>query len=227
MTPTAAQQLLRQEFAATLRVLGRMGFEMGSAGHVTVADPLRTDRFWANPFGVPFAETEADDIVLVDLSGEVVFGVHDCKAAATQTPIYAVRPDVRAAVHVHGIHTMAFSNLGIPFRALTTESAEIVDLQQLQAQGQSSAEVLAGTEKKIALQRFHGCTTVGATIAEAAFYTMAVERAAYTELTLGTRPGIEDVPSDIVEAWRITPQLADGDFRQEMNREMRAMGATR
>lgn len=217
------QQRIRLEFAATLRVLAAAGFEMGSAGHVTVRDPLGADQFWANPFGVPFAETTPEDIVLVDLAGDVVTGAHDCNAAVTQTPIYAVRPDVQAAVHVHGLNTMAFSNLGVQLRPLTVESAEISRLQTLQAQEQSAADVLAGTHAKIALQRFHGCTTVGATLAEAAFYTMAVERAAYTELMLAEREQVTLMPEEIVEDWQITPELADGDFRQEMERVIRAM----
>ncbi len=222
MELSSEQRAICIDFAATLRVLGRAGFEMGSAGHITVADPDRADRFWANPFGVPFAQTRPDDIVLVDPQGEVVYGKHGCKGAQTQTAIYAARPDIRAVVHVHGLHALAWSNLGRRFRALTTESAEVYGLQGVNAEeGTPLAEGFAAPGVKILINRFHGCTTAGATLAEAAFYTMAAERAARVELLLGRIDGVESVPDHVISKWAIPSTLADGDFRQEIEREIR------
>lgn len=216
------QRVICEEFAATLRILGRAGFEMGSAGHITVADPERSDRFWANPFGVPFVETRPEDIVLVDLEGDVVYGKHGCKGARSQTAIYAARPDVRAVVHVHGLNALAWSNLGKPFRALTTESAEVHGLQEVSAsEGAPLVDGFADPRVKILFSRFHGCTTAGATLAEAAFYTLAVDRATRVELLLANVAGVNSVPDEVIAKWAIPPALADGDFRQEIDREIR------
>lgn len=228
MNLTDAQRRIRLEFAATLRVLGRFGLEVGSAGHLTVADPEADDRFWSNPFGVPFADTLPEDIVLVDPAGAVVFGDHACNAAWTQTPVYPLRPDIRAMVHVHGPHTMAFSNLGRRFRALTNDSAEIAHLQLVQpGAGYDLASGFGGGSAKIVLSRYHGSATAGETLAEAAFYTVAVERAARTELMLAGVPGVEEMRADLVARLAIRKELADGDFRQEIEREIRVSGLDR
>lgn len=222
MRLTEEQRRIRVEFAATLRVLGRFGFEVGSAGHLTVVDPEAPDRFWSNPFGVPFADTLPEDIVLVDPEGAVVYGDHPCNAAWTQTPVYPVRPDIRAIVHVHGPHTMAWSNLGRPFRALTNDSAEIVHLQTVQPEaGYDLAAGFGGSSAKIVISRYHGCATAGETLAEAAFYTVAVERAVRTELMLSGVPGVDVMPDEVIARLAIPQKLADGDFRQEIEREIR------
>src|SRR5690606_8157040 len=88
------QWAIRTELAATLRVFSRRGFEVGSAGHVTVRDPRLEDHYWANPFAIPFALTKASDIVLVNGAGEVVTGEHDSRGFQGHIPVHRQHPEL-------------------------------------------------------------------------------------------------------------------------------------
>lgn len=41
----------KQRLAGALRLFGRLGYEEGVSGHLTVRDPEYDDCYWANPFG--------------------------------------------------------------------------------------------------------------------------------------------------------------------------------
>lgn len=46
---------VKQHMAACFRYWGKMGFGEGTAGHITVRDPVLTDHYWMNPFGMHFS----------------------------------------------------------------------------------------------------------------------------------------------------------------------------
>ncbi|MFE2342005.1 class II aldolase/adducin family protein, partial [Streptomyces sp. NPDC059431] len=52
---TAAEERAhrKERLAGVLRLLGRLGYEDGVGGHVTVRDPEFDDCYWVNPFGRP------------------------------------------------------------------------------------------------------------------------------------------------------------------------------
>lgn len=46
---------VKQHMAGCFRYWGKMGFGEGTAGHITVRDPVLTDHYWMNPFGMHFS----------------------------------------------------------------------------------------------------------------------------------------------------------------------------
>src|SRR4051812_41889783 len=64
----------RQRLAAAFRVFARYGLDEGVAGHITARDPEHPDRFWVNPFAVPFSRIKVSDLLLVDHDGTVLEG---------------------------------------------------------------------------------------------------------------------------------------------------------
>ena len=56
----------KQCLAAGFRLFARFGLEEGAAGHITARDPNRTDCFWVNPLGMPFAHVRASDLLLLN-----------------------------------------------------------------------------------------------------------------------------------------------------------------
>src|SRR5215213_9332920 len=93
----------KQNLAAAFRLFSRFGFDEGVAGHITARDPELTDHFWVNPFGMPFSELRASDLLLVAHDGTVVEGDLPVNAAAfaIHSQIHAARTDVVAAAHSH------------------------------------------------------------------------------------------------------------------------------
>src|SRR3954454_5599074 len=114
----------KQKLAGALRIFGRVGFGEGVAGHITVRDPEFPDHFWVNPFGMSFRHVRVSDLILVNHTGEVVYGTRPVNRAAfvIHSAIHQARPDVVSAAHSHSVHGKAFASLGIPLDPITQDS---------------------------------------------------------------------------------------------------------
>src|SRR5436190_4763157 len=100
----------KQKLAGALRIFGRFGFGEGVAGHITARDPEFPDCFWVNPFGKSFRHMRVSDLILVNHSGDVIYGSQPVNRAAfvIHSAIHAARPDVIAAAHSHSVNGKAF-----------------------------------------------------------------------------------------------------------------------
>ncbi len=181
------------KLAGALRIFGRLGFGEGVAGHITVRDPEFPDHFWVNPFGISFRHIRSSDLLLVNHSGEVVYGHSFLNRAAfvLHSAIHHARPDVIAAAHAHSVHGKAFSSLGIPLAPLTQDACAFYGDHTLIAEqgGAVVFEVEAGKEfaslfptGKAAIHQNHGLFTVGESIDEAAFWFITMERSCQAQL---------------------------------------------
>jgi ribulose-5-phosphate 4-epimerase/fuculose-1-phosphate aldolase len=183
----------KQKLAGALRIFGRLGFAEGVAGHITVRDPEFPDCFWVNPFGKSFRHMRVSDLILVNHSGEVLYGDQPVNTAAfvIHSALHAARPDIVAAAHSHSVHGKAFASLGIPLAPLTQDSCIFYEDHTVIAEqgGAVVFEVDAGKELaskfttgKAAIHRNHGLFTVGQTVDEAAFWFISMERSCQAQL---------------------------------------------
>lgn len=182
----------KQRLAIALRTFGRLGFGEGVAGHITARDPELTDHFWVNPFGMSFRRISVRDLILVDHAGTVVHGKKPVNAAAfaIHSQIHAVRPDVVAAAHAHSIHGKAFSTLGRLLAPLTQDACVFFEDHAVLDEyggvvvdadyGSRLASTL-GTHKAL-IHRNHGLLTVGASVDEAAWWFITMERSCQAQL---------------------------------------------
>ncbi|MFM8267938.1 MAG: class II aldolase/adducin family protein [Ilumatobacteraceae bacterium] len=193
-TNVADERLHRkQRLAGALRIFGRFGFGEGVAGHITVRDPEFPDCFWVNPFAVSFRHVRVSDLILVDHHGDVLFGDRPVNRAAfvIHAAIHAARPDVVAAAHSHSVHGKAFSSLGIPLAPLTQDACVFYEDHTVITThgGKVIFEVDDGrdlarafTSGKAAIHQNHGLFTVGATVDEAAYWFVSMERSCQAQL---------------------------------------------
>jgi ribulose-5-phosphate 4-epimerase/fuculose-1-phosphate aldolase len=183
----------KQKLAGALRIFGRVGFGEGVAGHITVRDPEFPDHFWVNPFGMSFRHVKVSDLLLVNHSGEVVYGSRPVNRAAfvIHAAIHQARPDVIAAAHSHSVHGKAFSSLGIPLDPITQDACIFYnDHTVITAQGGAVVfEVEAGKELaaafptgKAAIHQNHGLFTVGQSVDEACFWFLSMDRSCHAQL---------------------------------------------
>ena len=192
---TAEEERLHRKthLAGALRLFGRFGFSEGVAGHITVRDPEFPDLFWVNPFGMSFRHVRQSDLILVDHSGDVVYGTQPVNRAAfvIHAAIHSARPDVIAAAHAHSPYGKSFSSLGIPLAPLTQDACIFYkDHTVISAQGGAVVfELDAGRELaeafptgKAAIHQNHGLFTVGESVDEAAFWFISMERSAQAQL---------------------------------------------
>jgi len=216
----------KQRLAATLRMFAVLGHDEGAGGHVTARDPQYPDRFWVNPFGRPFALVRVSDLLLVDHCGAVVHGDGRVNPAgyAIHSQIHAARPDVVAAAHTHSVAGRAWSTLHRPLDPVTQDACaffedhgvhrEYTGVVLDEAEGKRIAESLAGYKAVILAN--HGLLTVGGSVAEAAWWFIAMDRCCQVQLLAEAAGRPVPIDADRARATREqigTPGIGRLNFR--------------
>ena len=178
--------------AGAFRLFARFGFDEGVAGHITVRDPEHTDWFWVNPFGMHFSQIRASDLILVNERGEVVEGEHPVNTAAfaIHSRVHAARPESVAAAHAHSMYGKSWSALGRLLDPITQDSCAFYQDHALfndytgvvyeTTEGDRIAQALG--KCKAVILRNHGLLTVGASVDEAAWWFITMERSCHAQL---------------------------------------------
>ncbi len=217
--PAPRDRDTRWELAAALRTFGRLGYEFGFNGHVSARAPEAPGHYWVNPFGVSISAVVPSDFVLVDDHGEIADrrGSYSINGFAGNLALHRALREANAVVHLHTPNGFIWSSLGRPLDPVNTDSALITGLQGLSTRiwgeddGPANVE-LAQQGARVILQRGHGFVTWGETVAEAAFYLQAAERAAQANLAL---LGVSDrgvLGREQVARWTLRPDLARAHF---------------
>jgi ribulose-5-phosphate 4-epimerase/fuculose-1-phosphate aldolase len=191
-SPDEERTHIKQRMAAAFRLFDRFGFNEGVAGHLTARDPERADCFWVNPFAMSFGQIRASDLILVNHQGEVVEGTWPVNGAAfaIHSQVHAARPDVMAAAHTHSKYGRAWSSLGRLLDPITQDACSffedhglfddytgvVLDLEE----GKRIAHALG--DNKAAILRNHGLLTVGASVEEAAWWFISMDRTCHAQL---------------------------------------------
>jgi L-ribulose-5-phosphate 4-epimerase len=117
------KNLKQQVFAANLD-LPRFGLVTFTWGNVSAID---RERGWVaiKPSGVAYETLTADDIVIVDLQGNVLEGRYRPSSdTATHLALYRQYPDIGGVVHTHSTHATAWAQAGLSIPALGTTHAD-------------------------------------------------------------------------------------------------------
>jgi ribulose-5-phosphate 4-epimerase/fuculose-1-phosphate aldolase len=191
-TPELERLYRKQRLAASFRLFGRFGFDMGGAGHITARDPILTDHFWVNPFGVHFRHVRVSDLLLVNHQGEIVAGDGRLNRAAfaIHSQVHHMRPDVVGAAHSHSLYGKAWSSLGRLLDPISQDAATFYEDHVLFSvftgvvnateEGERIARSLAGN--KAAILQNHGLLTVGRSVESAVWWYLAMENACKTQI---------------------------------------------
>ena len=89
----------------------------GTSGNISIYDPEKK-LMLISPSGIGYFETKPEDIVVMDLDGNVVEG--DKKPSSEHglhAAMYKSKPNARAAVHTHSMYCTVLSVLHEPIRA--------------------------------------------------------------------------------------------------------------
>lgn len=182
----------KQELALAFRLLGKLGFGEGIAGHITARDPEHSDHFWVNPIGMSFKRIKASDLVLCDQDGNVVEGTRPVNRPGfyIHSEVHRARPDVVAAAHTHSVHGKAFSTLRQRLDPITQDACQFYNdhglyeefggVVTVREEGIRIAKAL-GQYKAVILAN-HGLLTVGQSVAETAWWFISMERSCQAQL---------------------------------------------
>lgn len=193
----------KQHMAGAFRVFARKGFTEGTAGHISLRDPVDPETFWINPLAKHFGLIKASDLVHCDEEGNVLADgpqtAINAAGFAIHLAIHKARPDVHAACHTHSVYGKAFSALGRPLDIISQDACTFYKNHSVYndfggvaldaEEGKAIAKSL-GNGKGVILQN-HGLLTVGQTVDEAAYLYTLMERCCECQLLADAalRPG--------------------------------------
>jgi L-fuculose-phosphate aldolase len=200
---------LREEVAATARRMISSGLVKGTSGNVSARTP-EGDDVLVTPSGLDYADLGPEDVVLVDLDGNLLDGAWK---PSTETPmhtgIYRVRSDVGGIVHTHARYSTTLACLGweippvhymlttlsddgrVPLAPYVLYGTEELARRVVEALGESNSACLL---------RNHGTIAVGESPAQAFARTEVLEEMA--ELYYRARVAGEPVlltPEEVAE----------------------------
>lgn len=185
---------LKGRLALAFRIFGKLGFDEGVAGHITMRDPVDPHSFWVNPFGMAFSLIKSSDLIRVDHDGNVVDG-GECRLLNTaaymiHAAVHKARPDVLCAAHSHSIYGRTFCTLGRPLDITSQDACAFYNDHAVYnsfkgvvlaaEEGENIAKALGN--KKAALLQNHGLLTVGQTIEAAVFWFISLDKCCHTQL---------------------------------------------
>ena len=214
------------ELIETSRYLSSSGFVTGAGGNVSARDG---DEMWISPSGFAFDDATAEDYPAVSIeSGEITRGERrPSSEVLMHLYTYRVRPDVQAIIHTHPKLTIALTAAGhdlqpmyadyyvylgsnvphVPYVTVTTpELARVVE------------DAFRQPDVRGMILRNHGAITVGESIKEATFRTLAVEEQAFIQwhaLPVGEPTYLS--PEELAKL----DQLGSEDYRRKLLASMK------
>ena len=108
----------RQEIVDYGKKMSSAGLSKGTSGNISAYDPER-GYMAISPSGLDYFETAAEDIVILDLDGNIVEGCRKPSSEhALHATIYKLHPDARGVVHAHSTYCTTFACLKQPIEAV-------------------------------------------------------------------------------------------------------------
>lgn len=185
---------LPQEIVAICQRLYQRGFIVGTEGNVSA---LTEDGYlWITPSGVHKGFLEPQDLLLIDLQGQVQQGKgHPSSETPMHLALYQCRPDIHAVVHAHPPIATALTVAGyrldvplLPEAVVVLGDVPTVPYQLPTTTLFARAVRNAMRQAEAALLENHGSVTVGSSLQTAFNLMETLERAAqifYLAKTLG------------------------------------------
>jgi L-ribulose-5-phosphate 4-epimerase len=126
--------------------LPRLGLVDLTFGNVSVCDPAQAV-FGIKPSGVAYAKLRPDDIVIVDLEGNVVEGaLRHSSDTPTHRCLFRAFPEIRAIVHTHSRHAVSFAQAGRSIPCLGTTHADYFNGEVPVTRAMTAAEIAGAYE---------------------------------------------------------------------------------
>lgn len=183
---------IRQNLAYSYNILGKLKMDDHTYTHLS-ARPAGADYYYIYPFGLRFEEVTADNLLKVDLEGNILEGEeyqYNKTGYVIHGSIYNHRQDLNAVFHLHTIATVAVSAAKAGLMPISQWALHFHDqiayheYNSLALSKNEHEKDLARDmrDKNIMFLRNHGFIAAGKTIWEALFYCYHLELACKTQI---------------------------------------------
>ena len=182
---------IKQQMIWAGKVLVAEGQDDFTRGHISFRLPDAPTRFFMKPHSIGLDEITPENILTIDLDGNVVAGTARRHSEVyIHREILKLRSDVHCVIHSHSPYAVALSATGRPLRCYSQPSAlfyealgvytDTINLIRTPEMGAGLAKAL-GSSRAVLLKN-HGVAAVGASIAEAVVGLIMLENAARIQL---------------------------------------------
>ncbi|CAO5678678.1 MAG: Decarboxylase NovR [Holosporales bacterium] len=204
------EQYLREELSIAYHIAAYFGWDDLIYGHLSCRLPNEPECYLINPFGLLFDEVTPENLLKVDLDGNIVSkNPYNYNPAGENVhgAIYKKRPDVGCVIHLHTTAGMAISTLKTPILPLTQHACHIVHRVAIHeyegiAVERDERERLCNDlgMKDILVLRNHGILTVGENIPQAFCTMYMIEKSIQAQIVaLSFPPPLQMIPTNISE----------------------------
>ena len=184
--PSTPESILRLAILECGQICYARHLMTSNDGNISVR--VDEERVLITPAGMCKGRMDADDLLLVDLNGNVLASAND-RRPSSETPmhleVYQQRPDVRAVIHAHPIFATALTLAGLDFpEDVLPEVALTLGHVPVSAYATPSSHEDAHIirplirEHNAILLRQHGSLTVGKNLEEALIHLERLEHVA-------------------------------------------------
>lgn len=214
LTPETSLATERRDLAVAYRLIAHFQLDDSIFTHISARAPKAEgdEAFLINPFGLRFDEVTADNLVTVDLDGNILrdsYGAGINAAGFTiHSAIHAARPDAGCVVHTHTVAGVAISSMDEGVLPLNQWSLQFYnrlayhDYEGIALNLDERERLVAdlGNAKAMIL-RNHGLLVVGATVGEAFSLMYNLERTCRAQLAILSASGgtPRPVPAELAE----------------------------
>src|SRR5882757_8899149 len=182
---------IKQKMSLAGKVLVAEGQDDFTRGHISFRLPDHPNLFFMKPHSVGLDEITMENILTIDLEGNVVAGSSRRHSEVyIHSEIFKARPDVHCVLHMHPTYSVAFSATGRPMKVYSNPSAlfhgalgvytDTINLIRTHEMGRGVARAL-GPHRAVLLKN-HGVVVAGASIEETVITVIMLENAAKVQL---------------------------------------------
>lgn len=214
-------ETLRQQVWEANLALPKNRLVLWTSGNASARDP-ESSLVVIKPSGVLFDDLTPENLVIVDLEGNVVEG--DLKPSvdtASHLYVYRHRDDVNGIIHTHSPFATSFAIRGEPLPIYTTTSAAVFGQEVPVSDFATIGEEEIGREivSKIGtcsaiLMRSHGVFTIGKTVISALKTAVILEETAEVVHYALLRGALQPLSEEVVKRGYATYHISYGQKKE-------------
>lgn len=203
---------LRKKIIVACQEMVEEGLVVGTWGNISIRIPEQPKAFLITPSGLDYFLTKTEDLVLVDLKGNILSGHRKPSSEVhMHRLIYKNRDDIKAIVHSHSPHASVLCAAQRAIPPLLEDLVQIVGggvdvtpyvagRRHLQL-GEAACKAL-GPKKFALLLANHGPVACGRSLPEAMTVARVVEKAAKVYIGTQLVGGAVEIPKEDVKEER-------------------------